>query len=82
MLDVKPCTFLDLARERWPDASDEALDTVLWMTPFSFVPLEKIIEALDAMKAKWGNQIVDVIIGEMAEIDAAFQRYKEQHEPT
>jgi len=68
--------LLDLIQERWPNTSEKDADSLLWITPFPFVSLEKIVASLDEMKTKWDNNIHDVINGEMADFDAEFQKYR------
>lgn len=68
--------FLDLIEERWPGASEKDAEALLWITPFPFVPLEKIIASLDEMKNKWGTDIKEVINGAMKEFDEEFEKSK------
>lgn len=69
-------TILEEAQARWPTASLEAIDTLMWMTPYPLVSAARVIASLAEMRAKWGPDIQDAINGEMAEFDAAFAEYK------
>jgi hypothetical protein len=66
-------TFLDEIQSRWPDASLDACETILWMTPFPAGSIHQITTALDRMRSKWGANIDDAINGEMAEFDATMK---------
>ena len=68
--------LLDEARARWPSASLEAIDELMWITPYPCGTVEQIVASMDQMKAKWGSNIADAINGEMAEFDAAFAEHK------
>lgn len=69
--------FLDLIRERWPGASEKDAESLLWMTPYPFVSVEKIAIFMDEMKTKWGDSIQAVMDGAMAEFDADWVKYRE-----
>jgi len=64
----------------WPDASTEAKDAIGWITPYPFVSDEKVIESLEAMRAKWGPNIKDAIDGEMAEFDRIWEQTRHLRE--
>lgn len=66
-------TFLDEIQARWPEASLDACETILWITPFPAGSIHQITTALDKMRAKWGANIEDAITGEMAEFDATMR---------
>lgn len=66
-------TLFEEAQKRWPDASPEAIDSILWMTPYPFVSFDEIVASLEEMRQKWGANIADAIKGEMDEFDAAFE---------
>ena len=61
-------------QDRWPNATPDDLEELLWLTPYPFVSSERICAALDEMKRKWGDNVDDVVTGEMAEFDAEFSR--------
>jgi hypothetical protein len=68
--------LLDEAQALWPSASLEAIDALMWITPYPFVSGDKVVASLTAMRTKWGPNIQDAISGEMAEFDAAFAEHK------
>lgn len=68
--------ILEKLKELWPDASDEARDSLIWVTPYPFVNLETLIETLRNMREKWGPDISAAINGEMKEIEDQWEEYK------
>lgn len=71
--------LLDEAQALWPSASLEAIDELMWITPYPCGTVEQIVASLAAMRTKWGPDIKDAINGEMAEFDAAFAEHKRKH---
>jgi hypothetical protein len=59
----------------WPGSSEEALDALIWMTPYPFVSAERIVEELETAYAKYGSEIGAVIDGLMAEFDLAWDEH-------
>lgn len=75
-----PPPTADMNRENvfdvlWPNSSDEARETLMWMTPYPFVDEHTVIGSLRKMRLKWGPLIKDAIDGEMAEFDRQWDEH-------
>lgn len=66
-------TLSDTLKRLWPDASEKQHDELLWITPFPFTNLEKIVSALEVIREKYGTSIKDAVDGEMDEFDNAWK---------
>ena len=65
-------------KNRWPLATDEQLEELLWITPYPCTSGENVVIILDKIKAKWGINIQTAIDGEMAEFDAIMKKVCEE----
>jgi hypothetical protein len=70
----------DIFEELWPDSSLEARDELLWITPFPFVNIDRVVECLTGLREKYGPNIGDAINGEMNDFDETFRvRMEQEH---
>ena len=63
--------------ELWPDASLEACDELLWLTPYPAGSLEQIEAMLREYRAKYGPVIRVCIAGAHREFDDAVRQARE-----
>ena len=63
--------------ELWPDASWEACDELLWLTPYPAGSLEQIEAMLREYHARYGSKIGDCIAGAYREFDEAVRQARE-----
>lgn len=67
-------------KESWPSASDTALDEILWLTPYPAADSVVVINAIKALRERYGANHRDVIEGEHKEFDRLWREYKESRE--
>ena len=78
--EPKSVGIMFVFEELWPEASKDAYDGLLWMTPYPFVSLNDVAISLREMRAKWGPNIGDAINGEMADFDRIWKETQPQRE--
>jgi len=70
-------TLAELFDELWPNSHVELRDELLWMTSYPVTSAETFMAELRKLRDIYGPNITDALNGLQAEIDAEYQRYKE-----
>jgi hypothetical protein len=66
-------SIVDVMKECWPDASETQYDSMIWITPYPFVPYETVVECLRASRKEYGPNIEAAINGEMEKFEQAWE---------
>jgi hypothetical protein len=62
-------SIVDVFEECYPDASWEACDELIWLTPYPAGNSETIMARIRELREQYGPNIADAIKGEYAEFD-------------
>lgn len=73
-------TLFDEVQTRWPSASPEAIDELLWLTPYPAGSRASVVASLDRMRDQYGPNIADAINGEYNDFDQTWQRERHKYE--